>query len=330
MDPYVDKEFRKLNVVIVKASSKHMGPYGPENVLNGLMGQDHGADWSTDGEGVGAWIQLHFSKKTTVHMLKFAGRVRDDKFRKVCVSFSEGSTQELEFPDNEHLNSFNLQPVATWFVRITCLTCHNTKYHNRGAQAIELWGLNEGLNEETASPALRDYSEISPTVFPRRSSNLPPLRPQRLLTASAVAVEETKDIPVLTFRLGRNIFFKTNEYCVLIDGTLDRNSTMESILQDQDVFQEFGVTKPFEYEFMVKKRKPRSFISLRWKQFRSMKVHQLTRLQHVDEHYLVVLQTKKRKGIPRAIRASDRCKSSSGANRKKSWAGATRSERWSG
>ena len=92
------------------------------------MGQDDGADWSTTGEGPGAWIQLdlrgcssgnanrnassHASRissgakrqvamtttmtmTTTVTHLRFAGLVRDDKFKRVRISFSDGSAQTI-------------------------------------------------------------------------------------------------------------------------------------------------------------------------------------------------------------------------------------------
>ena len=113
------------------------------NVLNGRMGQDGGADWSTQGEGVGAWIQLDLATPMAVSLLKFAGRVRDDRFRRVRLSFSDSSHQELELANNDALNEYALQPTTTSSVRITALLCWNTKWSiNRGAQAIELWGIN--------------------------------------------------------------------------------------------------------------------------------------------------------------------------------------------
>jgi len=132
---------QKLNIQRVTASSNYGSSYTCENVLNGRMGQDGGADWSTNGEGVGAWIHLELETAKMVTQLKFAGRVRDDKFKRVRVSFSDGSLQELEFPNNAHLNSFDLSPVTTTFIRITCLTCHNTAHINRGAQAIKILGV---------------------------------------------------------------------------------------------------------------------------------------------------------------------------------------------
>ena len=103
---------QKLKIQSVTASSNHpptgMHTYGCENVLNGRMGQDGGADWSTHGEGPGAWIELTLNEKRKVFILKFAGRVRDDKFKNVRLSFSDGSTpQELEFPNDALLNSLS-------------------------------------------------------------------------------------------------------------------------------------------------------------------------------------------------------------------------------
>jgi len=262
---------QKLNIKRVTASSNHPGPYGCENVVNGLMGQDGGADWSTHGEGAGAWIQLDLNEKMTVTQLKFAGRVRDDKFKKVCVSFSDGSSQKLEFPDNTYLNSFDLSPVNTIFVRITCLTCYNILHVNRGAQAIELWGTEEVINRHC-----------------RQTMSVP---------TAVVAVGETETIPVITFRLGschEDDEEDDNDLCVMIDGELNKNSMMEEVMQSQDVCNELGVGTPSEWKFMVKKKQS-SFISLRWNEFRSIKVHQLTRIENVDENYLVLVKEKKSK-----------------------------------
>ena len=60
-------------------------------MLNGRMGQDGGRDWATKGEGPGAWIQLDLVAPTRVSLIKFAGHVRDSKFRHVKLNFSDGS-----------------------------------------------------------------------------------------------------------------------------------------------------------------------------------------------------------------------------------------------
>jgi len=278
---------QKLDIQRVTASSNHPGPYGCENVLNGRMGQDGGADWSTRGEGPGAWIQLDLGWPTmhTVTQLKFAGRVRDDKFKTVRLSFSDGSSQELEFPNNTLLNSFDLSPaVSTTFVRITCLTCYNTSYPNRGAQAIELWGFGKNvtgqLGMQEASRSGSGAGEIVTDV-------------QTVLSVHGNAVEEADDgIPVITFRRGDD---DDNDICAIIDGsTLNKDSTMESVMESEDVCQELGVVGlPSEYKFFVKRKEEKSSsIPLRWNQFRSMTVHKLSRLQNIDTNYLVTMKEK--------------------------------------
>jgi len=134
----------KLPIKAARASSEHSGGYQASNVFNGRMGQDGGADWSTKGEGAGAWIELTLGEPATVSLLKFAGRVRDDKFRQVRLSFSDGSEQHLELKNNAALNEYPLQPTTTSFVRITCISAWNTSHTNRGAQEIELWGGGSG------------------------------------------------------------------------------------------------------------------------------------------------------------------------------------------
>ena len=84
-----------------------------------------------------------------VSLLKFAGRVQQDQFRQVQLSFSDGSKRELELADDCLLNEYRLQqPITTSWVRITVLSCWNTALSStgfiysksRGAQAVELWG----------------------------------------------------------------------------------------------------------------------------------------------------------------------------------------------
>lgn len=262
--PVVDVHPQKLNIRQVTASSSHPGPYACENVLNGRMGQDGGADWSTHNEGPGAWIQLDLGEsssestaQTTVTRLKFAGRVRDDKFKNVRLSFDNGSSRELEFPDDTCLNSFDISPpVTTTFVRITCLTCYNTSHPNRGAQAIELWGFRNAV---------------------------------QAISVHGTVVEKEEDIPVITFRHGDD----DDDICVIIDGALNKSSTMESVMESEDVCRVLGIIGlPSEYKFVVKRKQESSPIPLRWDQFRSMTVHTFSHLQNIDEDYLVTVKEK--------------------------------------
>ena len=145
----------KLPVRGAMASSESPGCYGARNVLNGRMGLNNGAfrgvDWATDWPAStgceGEWIQLDLGKPMAVSLLKFAGRVQQDQFRQVQLSFSDGSKRELELADDCLLNEYRLQqPITTSWVRITVLSCWNTarRYSiysiSRGAQAVELWG----------------------------------------------------------------------------------------------------------------------------------------------------------------------------------------------
>ena len=120
----------KLPIRGATASSEHPGGYGAANAINGRMGQDGGADWSTRGEGAGAWIELDLGAPMTVTLLKFAGRVRDDKFRQVRVSFSDDSHQDIELKNTARLEEYTLAPTRTTFVRITCVSCWNTSVPN--------------------------------------------------------------------------------------------------------------------------------------------------------------------------------------------------------
>ena len=133
---------KKLAVASAIASSEING-YSAANVYNGKMGQDGGADWSSVGEGVGAWITLYFNTFEKVTQLKFAGRVRDDKFRLVEVELSDGSKQQIELKNTDALESYPMethmaiQPTSS--VRITCISVWGEGAPNRGAQEIELW-----------------------------------------------------------------------------------------------------------------------------------------------------------------------------------------------
>ena len=93
-----------------------------------------------------------------VSLLNFAGRVREDQFRQVQLSFSDRSKRELELADDCLLNEYRLQqPITTSWVRITVLSCwidarvsalNGIRYSiypksrggPPGAQAVELWG----------------------------------------------------------------------------------------------------------------------------------------------------------------------------------------------
>ena len=152
----------KLPVRDAMASSELPGCYGARNVLNGRMGLNNGADWATGWPSStgceGEWIQLDLGKPMAVSLLKFAGRVSQDQFRQVQLSFSDGSKRELELADDCLLNEYRLQqPITTSWVRITVLSCwidarvsalngiRYSIYAKRGggppgAQAVELWG----------------------------------------------------------------------------------------------------------------------------------------------------------------------------------------------
>jgi len=128
-----------------------------------------------------------------------------------------------------------------------------------------------------------------------RSHNYGPLKPviaaTKIATILHAKVEENQEIPVLTFRLSSD-GNHDDKLCVIIAGELNKDSTMETVLQSQGVCEEFDIGTPSEWKFMVKKN-DQSFFSLRWNQFRSLKVHQFTRLQNVDEDYLVVFEENK-------------------------------------
>lgn len=111
-------------------------------------------------------------------------------------------------------------------------------------------------------------------------------------TDDVLVVEEKEEIPVITFRLcSDDNDNDDNDLCVMIDGDLNKNSKMETVMESQDVINELGIGSPSKLKFMVKRKQP-SFILLRWNQLRSMKVRQLARLQNINKNYLVVVNKK--------------------------------------
>ena len=148
-------------------------------------------------------------------------------------------------------------------------------------------------------PSLRDWkrSQQSAQITPLPTSSSTILPSQ--LPSTVTMAEGVDEIIVITFVNGRD----DSEISVMIEGELNNSSTLEAVMKDGDIGNEFGLenivlgegeqmTTPTShdvctnYKFCIK-RNNSTFISFRWNKFRYMTVGSMLRIKNIHDDYVI-------------------------------------------
>ena len=114
------------------------GSFGALNVIDG----DPGTEWSSQGEGDNAWIEIELAETIEVTGFGFWSRTMGDtgEIRKLRVLDETGEVLgEFEIPDAEKLYNFTLVPVQARRLRFEVI---DSTGGNTGAREIRIYGEN--------------------------------------------------------------------------------------------------------------------------------------------------------------------------------------------
>ncbi len=112
------------------------GPFGAVNAIDG----DPGSEWSSQGEGDEAWIEIKLAESREITGFGFWSRTMGDtgEIRRLKVITGEGEILgEFDIPDAERLYNFTLPPTKTQNVRFEVV---NSTGGNTGAREIRIYG----------------------------------------------------------------------------------------------------------------------------------------------------------------------------------------------
>jgi hypothetical protein len=117
-----------------------------DGVVDGYPG-DHTAEWATQGEGAGAWLQLTWASPVTLGRVVLHDRPNEyDQVTGARLTFSDGTTVDVAPLDNTGASAVVDFPArATTSLRVT-LTSVSTFTSNAGLSEVEAW-------TTTSSPA---------------------------------------------------------------------------------------------------------------------------------------------------------------------------------
>ena len=110
-------------------------------LMEGYQGSDEGATnrWVTQGEGVGASIELTFASESWVTGMSWSHRENDEMFSDVTLLFSDGSSQDVHLEHSHEQIVYPLTPVLTSSVRVTALRV----YGGSNIGASEVWFVSD-------------------------------------------------------------------------------------------------------------------------------------------------------------------------------------------
>ncbi len=114
------------------------GSFGALNVIDG----DPGTEWSSQGEGDNAWIEIELAETIEVTGFGFWSRTMGDtgEIRKLRVLDKTGEVLgEFEIPDAEKLYNFTFTPVQSRGLRFEVI---ESTGGNTGAREIRIYGEN--------------------------------------------------------------------------------------------------------------------------------------------------------------------------------------------
>ena len=101
-------------------------------------------------------------------------------------------------------------------------------------------------------------------------------------------------VPTIENEVLVGITFRANwdddeEVSVMVEGSLNLDSTMEELMIDGDVCLELGNDASDAYKYMIQKRSGGK-LTLKWVKFKDMKVRNLMRIKNVHEDYIVIMK----------------------------------------
>jgi len=110
-------------------------------------------DWATQGEGVGSWIQSNFGTAYRIIRFEYRHRAADEDNRDITLSFSDGTSQTFTLENRNDIQSFDIVPVQSSFVKLTVVSVYSTL--NNGARQIRFYGtvVLQGMNLVRAAAA---------------------------------------------------------------------------------------------------------------------------------------------------------------------------------
>jgi len=121
-------------VVHCTASSEAGSAYGCRKAFDS---QDSTA-WSTDGEGIGAWIEAGLEGNWDIDAVTIMQNGGDEQNKQVRLTFSDESSQVVDLANTMGAQTVDLTPVRTSSVRIEVLDVYGTL--NNGARTIAFSG----------------------------------------------------------------------------------------------------------------------------------------------------------------------------------------------
>jgi hypothetical protein len=139
------------------ASSSFSSSYVCENVFGEGAGF---GDWSSAGDGVGAWINVTFDGTMLLTKLDFTNRCSPYSSKQLRLSFSDGSSQVIVAEENCDLATFSLTQVETSFVTITTESIYERSYV--GAKIISFYG---PIGQNSGFVDYRGYNFRNPPSF---------------------------------------------------------------------------------------------------------------------------------------------------------------------
>jgi serine/threonine-protein kinase len=153
-------KFEDRSSWIVKASSTHNSYYDrssgtyihylPEYAIDGTLVKA----WGVHGEGIGEWIKIVFPSVRTITRVgivpgytkshpKYGNLFRlNNRVKGVQLEFSDGSSVQFTFTDDERMQYINLDPpVRSQYVKITIKSIYRgTKWNDTLISEVEVWG----------------------------------------------------------------------------------------------------------------------------------------------------------------------------------------------
>jgi hypothetical protein len=162
----------------VTASSSFTG-YSPAAVTDGVIAgypDDPGAEWASNGEGAGAWIQLSWGSAVSLDKVDLYDRPNgNDQVTAGTLTFSDGSHIDVGTLPNDASSPAELTftPVSVTWVRFT-VTAVTTGTANVGLAEFQAWSPagsppppsgNTNLAPESAATASSSGSGTSPDAL---------------------------------------------------------------------------------------------------------------------------------------------------------------------
>jgi hypothetical protein len=122
----------------------------PEYAIDGTLVKA----WGVHGEGIGEWIKIVFPSVRTITRVgivpgytkshpKYGNLFRlNNRVKGVQLEFSDGSSVQFTFTDDERMQYINLDPpVRSQYVKITIKSIYRgTKWNDTLISEVEVWG----------------------------------------------------------------------------------------------------------------------------------------------------------------------------------------------